>query len=85
MNDGIYPSPQYQKSDEYLQSGPQHTGILVTDFALDDFANGMRLCLELRPPLGLFFIPQVIYEHGESWWMMSIGENTRSVHQSAFW
>jgi hypothetical protein len=54
MNDGIYPSPQYQKSDEYLQSGPQHTGILVTDFALDDFANGMRLCLELRPPLGLF-------------------------------
>jgi hypothetical protein len=23
---------------------------------------------ELRPPTGLLFIPQVIYEHGEPWW-----------------
>jgi hypothetical protein len=23
---------------------------------------------ELRPLMGLFFIPQVIYEHGEPWW-----------------
>jgi hypothetical protein len=23
---------------------------------------------ELRPPAGLLFIPQVMYEHGESWW-----------------
>jgi hypothetical protein len=23
---------------------------------------------ELRPPVGLLFIPQVIYEHGEPWW-----------------
>jgi hypothetical protein len=23
---------------------------------------------ELRPPTGLFFTPQVIYEHREPWW-----------------
>jgi hypothetical protein len=23
---------------------------------------------ELQPPTGLLFIPQVIYEHGETWW-----------------
>jgi hypothetical protein len=23
---------------------------------------------ELRPPTGLLFITQVIYEHGEQWW-----------------
>jgi hypothetical protein len=23
---------------------------------------------ELRPPTGLLFIPQVIYEYGEQWW-----------------
>jgi hypothetical protein len=23
---------------------------------------------ELQSPLGLLFIPQVIYEHGEQWW-----------------
>jgi hypothetical protein len=23
---------------------------------------------ELRPPTGILFIPQVIYEHGETWW-----------------
>jgi hypothetical protein len=24
---------------------------------------------ELRPPMGLLFIPYVIYEHGEPWWI----------------
>jgi hypothetical protein len=23
---------------------------------------------EMRSPTGILFIPQVIYEHGESWW-----------------
>jgi hypothetical protein len=31
---------------------------------------------ELRPPTGLLFIPLVIYEHGETWWMMVTGENS---------
>jgi hypothetical protein len=31
---------------------------------------------ELRPPLGLPFIPQVTYEHREPWW------NSWFVHQS---
>jgi hypothetical protein len=40
---------------------------------------------ELLPPTGLFFIRQVIYEHGEPWWMMSTGENSLSVRKSALW
>jgi hypothetical protein len=24
--------------------------------------------LELQPPVGLLFIPQVTYEYGETWW-----------------
>jgi hypothetical protein len=40
---------------------------------------------ELRPPTGLLFIPRVICEHGELWWMMSTGENSRFIHQSAIW
>jgi len=31
--------------------------------------DGVRLYVyELRPPTGLLFIPQLIYEHGEPWW-----------------
>jgi hypothetical protein len=40
---------------------------------------------ELRPTTDLLFIPQVIHDHGEARWMMSSGENSRSVHQSALW
>jgi hypothetical protein len=29
---------------------------------------GQDYVSELRPPTGLLFIPQVIYEHGEPWW-----------------
>jgi hypothetical protein len=29
---------------------------------------------ELWPPVGLLFIPQVVHEHGEPWWMLT-GEN----------
>jgi hypothetical protein len=36
---------------------------------LIDHVDGVRRCLsELRPPTGLLFFPQVIYEHGEQWW-----------------
>jgi hypothetical protein len=31
------------------------------------------------------FIPQVIYEHGEPWWMVSAEENIQCVHQIAHW
>jgi hypothetical protein len=30
---------------------------------------------ELRPPVGLLFIPQVVHEHGEPWCMLT-GENS---------
>jgi hypothetical protein len=29
---------------------------------------GLEYVSELRPPLGLLLIPQVIYKHGEPWW-----------------
>jgi hypothetical protein len=29
---------------------------------------GFDYVSELRPPTGLLFIPQVIYEHGDPWW-----------------
>jgi hypothetical protein len=29
---------------------------------------GWDYVIELRPPTGLLFIHQVIYEHGEPWW-----------------
>jgi hypothetical protein len=34
----------------------------------DDHLDEVRLCSELRPPTGLLFVLQVIYEHGETWW-----------------
>jgi hypothetical protein len=40
---------------------------------------------ELRLPTGLLFIPQVIFGHREPRWMMSTGENSQSVYQSALW
>jgi hypothetical protein len=29
---------------------------------------GLDYISELRPPIGLLFTPQVIYEHGGPWW-----------------
>jgi hypothetical protein len=35
----------------------------------DDHVNEVILRLELQPPTGLLFIPQVIiFEHKEPWW-----------------
>jgi hypothetical protein len=33
----------------------------------DDRVHGDYVS-ELQPPMGLLFMPQVIYEHGEPWW-----------------
>jgi hypothetical protein len=32
----------------------------------NDDVDGVRLC-ELRSPVGLFFIPKVMYKYGEPW------------------
>jgi hypothetical protein len=31
-------------------------------------STGRDYISELRPPTGVLFIPQAIYEHGEPWW-----------------
>jgi hypothetical protein len=36
---------------------------------------------ELRPPTGLYFIPHIIYEHGEPWWKTP-DSSTRALWQS---
>jgi hypothetical protein len=39
------------------------------DTEVDDDVDGVRLRLgELWPPVGLLFIPQMIYEYGEPGW-----------------
>jgi hypothetical protein len=38
-----------------------------TDILMTDYVNGMRHVSELRPPMSLLFIPQVICERGEPW------------------
>jgi hypothetical protein len=40
--------------------------------------DGVRHVSEMRPPAGLLFIPQVIYEHWESWWN-DIGKEKLSI------
>jgi hypothetical protein len=45
---------------------------------------GWNYVSEQRPPTGLLFILQVIYEHGEPW-MLSSGKSSWFVHQSALW
>jgi hypothetical protein len=37
---------------------------------------------ELGPPTDLLFVPQMMYEHGQTWWIMST-ENSWLVHQSS--
>jgi hypothetical protein len=37
---------------------------------------------ELRQPLGLLYIPQVIYEYGEPWWN-DIDRDNWLIHQSS--
>jgi hypothetical protein len=46
---------------------------------------GLYHVSELWIPVGILFIPQVIYDNGEPWWMISTGENFPSVHQNALW
>jgi hypothetical protein len=41
-------------------------GNLVFDWLI--MSMGCDYVSELPPSMGLLFIPQVIYEHGESWW-----------------
>jgi hypothetical protein len=43
---------------------------------------GSEYVSELLPPTGLLFISQVIYEHGERWWMISTGVNSRFFHRA---
>jgi hypothetical protein len=39
---------------------------------------------ELRPPMGILLIPQVICEHGEPWWWWcQLGDNSWLIHQSS--
>jgi hypothetical protein len=38
---------------------------------------------ELRPPTGILFIPQVIYQYGEPWWNDIGRRNSRLAHQSS--
>jgi hypothetical protein len=45
--------------------------------------DGMRLRLWTTAINGPFVHPQVIHEHGEPWWMMSTGKNSRFIHQIA--
>jgi hypothetical protein len=42
---------------------------------------GLEYVSELRLPTGLLFIPQVIYEHGESWWNDTDREKSSFDHQ----
>jgi hypothetical protein len=38
---------------------------------------------DMQAPMGLLFIPQVIYEHGEPWWNHIERENSLFVYQSS--
>jgi hypothetical protein len=37
---------------------------------------------ELRPPAGLLFIPQMIYEYGEPWWNDIDRVKTKSLERN---
>jgi hypothetical protein len=40
---------------------------------------------ELRPPTGLLFVPQMVYEHGEPWWNAINGGETPDSSTRALW
>jgi hypothetical protein len=57
-------------SDEDTWTYTEFCLCLPHDNILDDHdhVDWVRLRLWLRPPMGLLFIPQIINEHGETWW-----------------
>jgi hypothetical protein len=48
----------------------------------DDVISGIS---ELHLPTGLLFIPHVIHECGQAWWILSTEKNSRCAHQSGLW